>query len=573
MTDRTVLSDAAGNFSFPLIGYSGNLTINARAVEWSPAYSSELIGDWATASLSVPEVDYPEISQIDVSTGNSRLAFSGQVSLNSPGFSFDAIFVQLDYDGDPNTEDEDPDIDAQFDLASDGSFNYSPPRISADAPQSAGMFRARTVIYVPSGELNEYTELFGDWTTVTAQMPGDLTPFGLYSLNVSDGAGVPVFDTNLTSVSITGTIQGIIYGSKHEVQFDHAEDGTTDGTALVEEDGTFIYRPQGLNYGAHELRLRTSVWDPVYDREVLSDWTAEYNLAFTLTPPARASVEGFAPLSIIGNPDPSPTTNYAAFVGQVAGAGAGHLIVQLDHDAHESVDGSVLAEATGAFQYRPLGLSNGTQTIAARTAQYDPVLEEMAYGEWTELEFTLDAFTNAAPTIVALVLLSDTDVPDDQETASPAVTGTVNNESIVSNLLVEFDYEDDDVVDGTTLSIDAENSAHRSRIQEAWDVYQSAARELAITYNNAAAEARQVIDAEVEAANQSYTEAYDEAFAKYQAAINVEDLPHEQYRAATIEFNRTTFEAGQARSQTIADAPRSAHLNCQYVFGTKNVQS
>jgi hypothetical protein len=160
--------------------------------------------------------------------------------------------------------------------------------------------------------------------------------------------------------------------------------------------------------------------------------------------------------------DPTLVGRIDAF-GDLAG-----LIVQFDYDGDGIADGETIADGSGRFEITPRGLTpSGVElTVSARAADSHYSVppngpEFTAYGPWREL--TWDYPGNDAPEIAQFELLNDTGprtveangvtlVTLDRITSDPTLIGRVSNDNSAASLKVEFDHNDDEIVDGFTFT-------------------------------------------------------------------------------------------------------------------------
>jgi hypothetical protein len=239
----------------------------------------------------------------------------------------------------------------------------------------------------------------------------------------------------------------------------------TDGYTTTQPDGSFVFEPWGLTTGLHTIRARAAVWDENLQRLIASDWDDEidYNVGkvtFTLLEPPNEAVT-VTTLGLqhrIGTTQTNlPIATSPALFGTLANDGSvSYLTVQFDHDGTdnvETIDGTTLTDANGNFTYLPSSLSLGTRTIRARGVEWDYVHQEPLAGDWISFAFEYVEDVNNAPVIESLALLSPTG-PNAGETANATIVGQVSDDRSAAGLTIEFDHNDDGVVDGVAATDD-----------------------------------------------------------------------------------------------------------------------
>jgi hypothetical protein len=226
-----------------------------------------------------------------------------------------------------------------------------------------------------------------------------------------------------------------------------------DGTAASLLDGTFFFTPD-LDPGSYTVRARAK--DIVLD--VLGNWASISITVQQLAPPVLTELELF---DDTGTSSTDLITSNATVAGSVThDLGAGFRTVEFDWDGDLVADGETLTGADGTFAFLPTGLDLGSVTVSARTAIYDERSGEMLTSNWTNLTFTLESRTGA--TIDTFDLANDTGTSGtDNITTDPTVSGTIVSDGPVAYVLIEFDVNDDGLVDGSTRTNEVGEFSYR----------------------------------------------------------------------------------------------------------------
>ncbi|QDU09046.1 Calx-beta domain-containing protein [Gimesia aquarii] len=144
------------------------------------------------------------------------------------------------------------------------------------------------------------------------------------------------------------------------------------------------------------------------------------------------------------------TTALVRLTGQAANTNGGdEPVVEFDLNQDNEVDATTTVTAGAFSQDFTTEIGYGEITILARTKDWDTVNLEFIYSDWTELTITRDAPVNAVPVITQVGLVEDTDIDGDGITSNSSLTGTVtNSDGTANNLIVEYDLDGDQVLDG-----------------------------------------------------------------------------------------------------------------------------
>ena len=370
-------------------------------------------------------------SDSDLLTTDARL--TGSVDATSG-----QLVVEFDHDGDGLAEDL---VATEL----EGVFNYTPLELAfggVTIQARAGRWDAN---------LSAYN--YGDWTSIafTYQAPSNLPPE--LSVGLQSDTGVSSTDGVTAAPTLTGAVSDDVNPGFLTVEFDHAADGTVDGTTTSEADGSFTYVPSGLTAGQITVNVRATEWDAHQEITLYGDWVA-FTFTYDDTANAAPVVASLALANDTGDFDDDGVTTDPSFAGSVTNDGlVTGLLVQLDFDGDALSDATVTTDAEGNFSHAPEGLALGSATIQARAREWDPAQQEFVFGDWTSLTFTLEEEAVEPLAIAAFALLSDSGTSSsDGITANATVAGQLTGDGSLEGVMIEFDHDSDGVADGTGFS-------------------------------------------------------------------------------------------------------------------------
>lgn len=445
--DASAVTDADGNISYvPTDLDFGQRTVRARATEWDFVLGQYLNGPWKslTFTLQVDPSLLPVVSELALhnDTGESNSdnvtedpTLKGKIAT---ALGVGAVDVEFDHDGDGV-----PDGTAVTDA--EGNFLYEPLAL----PYGAATIQVRG----KSWNNAHLDYVMGDWSSITFTLvppPNDAPVIDQLTLYEDTGEedGTTSNPTLTGFVSNDGELGGLT------VEFDHDGDGVPDGTAATSASGEFLYILSGLPIGtAVTVQARAVESDATSQATLYGEWVS---LAFTYVPSSDSLivVSQLGLLVDTGDNDVDLITSNSTLVGLLVDDNSvGYLTVEFDHDGDGVVDGTTKSTADGHFTYLPVGLAAGTVTIRARAQEWDYDGQSLRYGNWTSFTFDYEPVASVAPSIVEFGLLSDSGASSiDLVTANPSVSGLAANAGPVSSLLVQIDYDGDDIPDGTTTT-------------------------------------------------------------------------------------------------------------------------
>ncbi|MEM7478855.1 MAG: choice-of-anchor D domain-containing protein, partial [Planctomycetota bacterium] len=234
------------------------------------------------------------------------------------------------------------------------------------------------------------------------------------------------------------------------VQYDQTGDGTIDGTVVADAEGNFEFRPSGLTYQQHTIRVRALEWSLEYATYLPGPWK---DTMVHLAPPASPGIEDFRLMADTGiSTDDSITAN-PSVTGRVAveESGIPGSEIHFDYDGDNVTDATTFADDYGYFAFRPRGLSEGEVTIGAKSLYWDATISAHVYSPSVSLTFTYQP-----PPLPAIewmdLAIDDGDSHLDRVTTKPMVMGQLKTTSLRSAVYMEYDTNNDGTVDAHGVS-------------------------------------------------------------------------------------------------------------------------
>jgi Ca2+-binding RTX toxin-like protein len=445
VADAHGVTDAFGNFTYrPEALPAGQRTIRVRAIDTSSGEA--IVGAWHSLSLVyAPGLSGPTVAGLsllnDTGISNSDeltydATLTGQMVF-AGGLGFLSVELDVNHDGI---------ADASAYTDDQGEFNIVPESLSL-GPHT---LRVRGTGFDPTRGVM----VTGDWVSLSIILEGipdtSLVVSELTLLNDTGTAGDDISaDAKLTGQVTAGrSVVGLV------VEFDHNNNGVADGTAITDADGRFVYNPAQLLDGVHTIRARLLAISSAGET-LVGNWT---NYEFEYAPPSGSLNPQISQLKLIHDTGSSASdgiTTNPAIGGQVtATVGAALSTVEWDYNHDGTVDGSTTTDLQGAFSFVPNLPATGTYALHARAKIWDPNQGLFVFSAWTALTPALTLVATSTPPVVsALTLLNDTGSSStDQITSDSRLVGTVTDNGSAAHLVVWFDLDGDNLIDGTTTT-------------------------------------------------------------------------------------------------------------------------
>ena len=452
--DARTTADYVGNWIHDPVGLaSGSNTISVRVVGWDEYNQAELPGPWTTdtfvlqtAALNAPYVtglglveDTGDDTGDDVTTNGT---ISGKleviVSDDNPEDVVAYKVVEIDTDGDQVA-------DAQTRTDGEGNFQYL-----ADW----GTTGSKTISV--RGSTYDYTTnqtVFGNWESYTFELTQEvaqaatLTEFGFWA-----NTGISQTDTISGNKTLTGVVDNPSGLGGLVIEFDEDGDTSTiEGAAFVDGENRFHFTPGPYSYGVSvTVSARTVGWDYENETYLPGSWTP---FTFTFEDPVNAApiavdLELVEDTGTAGDNDSSQTAIQGRLLNEKSLNG---LTVEIDVDDDGTSDFTTTTDRWGRFYYAPQGLAEGVHTIRVRGLEIDYQTGNLLEGAWESITFTYTAALPPFPGVMTVGLVEDTGTDNsDGVTENPSLSGTVDSEGL--SLLVQFDHDNDGIVDGSTYT-------------------------------------------------------------------------------------------------------------------------
>ncbi len=219
-------------------------------------------------------------------------------------------------------------------------------------------------------------------------------------------------------------------------------DSNGDGTAddIISLTSTnFIYDPNLTAEGSFTRRIRFEIIDPVTDNSVYTSWqvfSATLDTSIVDQPASIVSVT-LAGDNVAGNSMMS-----AAIEGVVANDGSFlDLLVQIDFDGDEVIDGVTTVRPDGTFRFEAFGLSLGSHLWVVTLREF-PYQAPARSSDPVGVEFNLIPYP--APEFVSIALKQDTGSSNsDRITSQPFIAGQLNVSGDAERYRVYWDTNQD----------------------------------------------------------------------------------------------------------------------------------
>lgn len=451
IVDGSISADTRGHFVYVPEGLAaGPLTVQARALAWDYIEQTTVAGNWTPLSFTYePFVNAPPMVESLSLLSDTGASASDSLTANPSIFGtvnndvLSKLLVEIDHDGD-GVRDGFTFTDAH------GWFGYTPVGL----PYGPATLRVRALEWLHADE--EY--LAGPWASIDfthEQQPAAVPLIVELSLandtGQSDTDAVTYDPTIAGRVSDDGRLDGIV------IEFDHDGNGTVEGFATADQWGRFSYLPAGLAAGSVNVSARSREANAAGQSFIYGPWTP-FSFTYLGSQGEPPTVADFRLVEDGGASSTDNITRRADLTGEIANDGAvNSLLVEFDHDADGTPEGSTFSDSTGRFVYDPGELVPGSPiTLKARAREFDAAGAEV-WGPWADLTFTLEV---PAPVVVELELTSDTGESDtDKRTSNPSVSGRIDG-SVLIGVTIQFEHDTDSNIDGTVTTASGGNFSY-----------------------------------------------------------------------------------------------------------------
>lgn len=452
--DGTTTTDSTGRFHYdPLLIGTGAVNVRARTTAENPYTGVQVYGDWVDISYTIEGYNFTNVQIVDYGLFQDTGASDTDNITSNPLLQGNLYFanassdeagrhqIEIDEDGDGVT-------DYKRLTRDDGSFRFHPSDVQVG--NNTIRVRGRTWNYQTASYAYTGWNGFTFNYQPSVNSAAEISDFEL----VSD-TGTNSTDKITANSLLTGTVANEEYVYGITVEFDEDADGVVDGVAFTNEAGEFYYQPGPMSFGSTTISARPVEWNYDAEQFVYGNWT---DLTFTF-----ANQVNVAPRVVsvglsndnLGSPDDLITSDPTISGRLVNEAYLEGIVVEFDFDGDNQVDQTTLTDAQGRFEASPIWLDPGGYSVQVRAREIDYLTGDLLVGNWVTLAFTLQGETDDLATIDNIGLLDDNgDNGSDNITTDPTLSGNILNDDGLGGVTIEFDHDNDGVVDGYTTSID-----------------------------------------------------------------------------------------------------------------------
>ena len=443
-------TDSYGVFFFDPVGIgTGSKTISARAVSWDSYNQESVYGAWTnltytidTHSLQSPSVTDLQLVYDDdenLTVTNSLITGSLNVNYGELEESGNSAYqlVQFDIDGDQVS-------DAERQTNAQGQFQF----------QATGLaFGSNTIgVRGRAWDYDNQQYAWGNWETITFTLEDktNLAPT-IGSIHLLADTGSSSSDDITDTLAIYGTVTDDNRAGGVTIEIDEDGDTSTiEGITFSREDGNFYYTLGPNNYGSVSVIARPAQWDAHTGSYLTGAWTT---FAFTYQPQTNAAPE-------VVEVNSSVDGNEVTISGRISNERQlGGIAVEIDIDNDNSTNFEATTNEFGEFSFSTSDLPTGTHNIQVRAREIDYNAGTLLTGAWFASSVTIEAAAGTFGSVSLLELGEDNGVSStDGITSDATLTGNIQeNGEAVAYARVEFDHDNDDVVDGIAIA-DAEGN-------------------------------------------------------------------------------------------------------------------
>ena len=450
VVDDRIYPDSAGSILYDRRPSEvGDQVYNFRTFEWNASAGEYLYGPWLNPEFEF-EYTHPPISLPVI----SELALARDTGMPSDGVTFDPTLrgTVTDPDGTAGLRIE---YDLNADDIADGITTATASGQFTLLPQTTGgamSVRVRAREWDASRE--EYFN--GSWSNPVNYSVVAPATAQVNSLVLVRDTGT-VGDNVTVDPRVRATLDA---ADAYNVAFDWTGDGVPDEYVPTNLQGEVVFQPSNLGFGNVTIQARYEEWDYTTNSAVIGSWQS---LSFQLNSAGVPSIGEFKLLDDDGTSSNDNVTTDPTVTGVVHyDFGVAGITVEFDHDGDGLADDFATTDGLGRFEFEPLDLNAGSITIKARPVVWDPLQATQVLGNWSQYTFTLIKPVVVPPTVDGFALKNDTGTPGDGITTNPTVTGTlIRPDGLVDGLLVEFDFDGDQIVDATATAASDGTFEHR----------------------------------------------------------------------------------------------------------------
>ena len=458
------------NYSYYVLGASTTVAVRAREIiEGTPVVQAIPVLLTFTPD---PNIDAAPIVTVNLLNDTGVLSdditvdptIAGSVT-NTLG-PIDGLTVKV-YETATSTFDTNSLLD-EIKTNADGNFQFTPQGLTGPAAGSTPHYfwfvaEESSPLLPPS-----QTPLTSSPVLQTVNFVKNVAPV-ITSLLLQSDSGELVGEP-FDDVTANATLYGQIYDEHNSVsdviiEFDHDGDfSTIEGIARTDDTGAFVYLPAGLTEGVlTTIQARGTEWDSYLSQRLeggQADGLDVVTFTFDKAENATAQVDLLHLQYEISHESGVATAVDPTLFGHVVNDGDNEGILvefSIGDNNFDTVDGIAVTDEFGNFEYTPNGLEYDVNyLIYARAIEWDPhqvegqeILAGIPFrlASKSDSNIPVDLKLTNDQTLLApidnLRLAYDTGSADDYRTANPSVTGEVNYQGRMSDVIVEFDLDGD----------------------------------------------------------------------------------------------------------------------------------
>ncbi|MCG8652795.1 MAG: DVUA0089 family protein, partial [Pirellulales bacterium] len=418
LDDGFTYTPASANFAAHDIAF--------RVKHWDSFFAADRLGVWT--SLNFDPSLAPTVTSVGLRADTGLLpddlvtadpVITG--TLATPLLDTAGVAVEMDIDADGVA-----DLTTSADVS--GQFAFAPHSFAAGAVN----VRVRATA---GGEASPWEDFSFVYQPIADPA---IASFGLL---IDDGE---LSDDGISSfASLTGTF-ATKFGAPQVIEIDVDADGAGDVSATA-TGGLFFVDLPAPAVGQNTLSYRPTRWNPYTEQTEVGGW-ANFTFDYQPVTTALADFESLGLATDTGVSDSDGITSDPTIIGQVDSHTYAGVKVDLDPNDPDVL--TLQTDASGAFEYVPVGLATGTHTVLFSVSTYDLQSRQLVDGPWTPLAFTLEDALSVSPTVSSLALLADTGAAaDDGLTENPVVVGQISGSGSLENVTIEIDVDGDGTPD------------------------------------------------------------------------------------------------------------------------------
>ncbi len=449
--DVTIFTDPQGTFLYtPIYSTFGSKTVKVRAVEFSQANGSEIVGAWTSLAFVLQTASNNEPVVIRDVTFDD-LAIDSESRLQSPTLygritndqQLDGHFVEVDLDGN--------DVSTDWTTTTDRQGRFRLPLTGLPEGSFTLSVRIREFDNVTRkwiiGSDFVYSDVHVDQSAIAVNVP---------TLQLTNDDGESASDRITTDPRLMGNVDRSDHPGNAFVELDFDSDFTADLLLRVQSNGTWSFPGNGLLPSSSNIQVSARTRIEANAGELhFSPWSSEPNglpFSFTLLPSANPSL-AITDLVLENDTGSSATNDRSTSIprirGTVVGASTSSTTnVSYDLDGDGSVDGSTVVN-NGQFIVQLDTAKLGNQRLLS--VDFAPSIGSQSPGSgWKRFSFVYSTDPDG-PAAQQLVDLMELVEQSQLETTLNGTNARINR--------LNIDRQSDRVLDTQSSSANAQRNA------------------------------------------------------------------------------------------------------------------